>query len=54
MRTRGRIAAIRLMDKIVQNPQYAEKVGVSIDIKLLSKKKRDGKEEYDGSKKNKE
>ena len=54
MRTRGRIAEIRLMDKVMQNPEYAKKVGISIDIKLLSNKNCKRREEYDVGKKNEE
>lgn len=33
MSVRKRILAIQLADKIQQNPEYAKKIGVSVEIK---------------------
>ena len=37
MTAKGRIHAIRLSEKIKKNPEYAIKVGVTLDIKELPK-----------------
>ena len=54
MRTKERIAAIRLMEKLEQRPEFAAKVGISFGTRPLSEKNNDRKEGYYGSKKNKE
>ena len=54
MRTKERIATIRLMEKLEQRPEYAAKVGISFVTKPLSGKSNNRKEGYYGSKKNKE
>ena len=54
MRTKERIATIRLMEKLEQKPEYAAKVGISFGTKSLCRKADNRKEGYYGSKKNKE
>ena len=45
MRTKERIAAIRLMEKLEQRPGFAAKVGISFGTKPLSGKINDRKED---------
>ena len=52
MNTKNRIATIRLMQKLEQNTEYAEKLGVSCGTKKQDTKSCSGKEGLDGSKKN--
>ncbi len=54
MKTKERIATIRLMEKLEQNPEYAAKAGICYGTKPLSGKSNDRKEGYYGRKKNKE
>lgn len=52
MKARERIAAIRLIEKLEHNTEYAAQIGVSFSTKKQSQGVRLGKEEKDGSKKN--
>ena len=52
MKTRERIATIRLMEKLEQHNEYAAKIGVSFNTKKQSRRSGLGKEGEDGSKKN--
>ena len=51
MNTKNRIAAIRLMQKLEQNTEYAEKLGVSYGMKKQDQKSCVRKEDVNGCKK---
>ncbi len=54
MNTKNRIAAIRLMQKLEQNTEYAEKLGVSCGTKKQESKSCTRKEDVNGCKKDSE